>query len=205
MSVNETVGASGSTDGVRSTQGNTDIWRIRIEVRDIEETRRFYVHELGCSESHSQDGSVVFGLAGKQIHCRPSSRLGKNQRVTQHYSLINGTYRLAPHVCVELALKEWESLAGGLRRRRFADATQYMERPVGGIGYAVLTVIDPSGHLIEFRSACHARDEQKRKNRGVALWAIGCVGLASLCWWMWQAESSRPLREDASIPSRLFQ
>lgn len=57
---------------------------IPLEIRDIDEARRFYQDVLGCVEHNDGDQRLDFNLHGHRIICRLNPKLGKQGRVVSH-------------------------------------------------------------------------------------------------------------------------
>ena len=128
-------------------------FHIAVQVRDIEEARRFYKSVLGCSEGRSSHEWVDFNLYGHQFVCHLNPSLGPNGRIGAHYNPVDGHGVPVPHCGVVLQMKDWTELAERLRRA----GTQFVVEPYirfkGEPGeQATLFFLDPSGNALEFKA-----------------------------------------------------
>ncbi|TLZ02793.1 MAG: glyoxalase, partial [Gammaproteobacteria bacterium] len=59
-------------------------FHVAVQVRDLEEARRFYTGVLGCSEGRSAADWVDFNMFGHQFVCHLNRQLGPRGRVDAH-------------------------------------------------------------------------------------------------------------------------
>jgi len=117
-------------------------------VRDLEETRWFYVRVLGCREGRSAATWIDFELYGNQLSCHlgtptPSAGVGH----------VDGIDVPMPHFGAIVSLPEYEALAARLA----AAGVQFIVTP--RIRYAgepgeqgTFFFLDPSGNALEFKA-----------------------------------------------------
>jgi extradiol dioxygenase family protein len=124
-----------------------------VQVRDIEEARRFYKDDLGCSEGRSSAQWVDFNLFGHQFVCHLNPKLGSNGRIASHYNPVDGHGVPVPHCGVVLEMKDWSALAERFRQRRVKFVIEPVIRFKGEPGeQATMFLLDPSGNALEFKS-----------------------------------------------------
>ena len=123
------------------------IFHLAFNVRDLDETRRFYGDLLGCKEGRSTDTWVDFDFFGHQI----SLHLGEpfaheaTGKVGDHMVPM-------PHFGVLLQMGEWRMLADRLE----AAGTEFVIAPTlrfeGEPGeQATMFLLDPFGNPIEIK------------------------------------------------------
>src|SRR6202050_73678 len=92
-------------------------FHVALQVRDIEEARRFYGGVLGLSEGRSALDWVDFDMFGHQFVCHLSRRLGPDGRLDAHFNAVDGHGVPVPHCGVVLESQEWTALAQRLRQQ----------------------------------------------------------------------------------------
>lgn len=124
-------------------------FHLAFPVRDLEETRAFYVGVLGCTPGRSSETWTDFSLFGHQMsaHLRPEAAPGIET------GTVDGTAVPIPHFGVVLAMEDWRTLA---RRLEAVDGIDWILRPqvrfAGQPGeQATLFIRDPSGNALEFK------------------------------------------------------
>jgi len=128
-------------------------FHIAVQVRDLEEARRFYKDTLGCTEGRSSDKWVDFNLFGHQfvVHLNPS--LGGNGKVNQHHNHVDGQGVPVPHCGVVLEMDTFEQLAERIRRAGVKFEIEPYIRFKGQPGeQATMFLLDPSGNALEFKA-----------------------------------------------------
>src|SRR5258708_4702535 len=85
------TGGAGDASAIlapRARSGNTrersvvlTPFHVAVQVRDIEEARRFYTEVVGCAEGRSATGWADFNMFGHQFVCHVNPELGVNGRV----------------------------------------------------------------------------------------------------------------------------
>ena len=128
-------------------------FHIAVQVRDIEEARRFYKGLLGCTEGRSSREWVDFNLFGHQFVCHLNPALGPEGRISSHYNPVDGHGVPLPHCGVVLEMKDWSALAERLRARQVEFVIEPYVRFQGQPGeQATMFFLDPSGNALEFKS-----------------------------------------------------
>jgi extradiol dioxygenase family protein len=128
-------------------------FHLAIQVRDLNEARRFYGELLGCSEGRSAEHWVDFNLYGHQLVCHLNPALGKNGHVESHYNGVDGHGVPVPHFGVVLDMDDWQALADRMRRANIHFVIEPYLRFAGQPGeQATMFFMDPSGNALEFKA-----------------------------------------------------
>jgi uncharacterized protein len=128
-------------------------FHIAVQVRDIDEARRFYGGVLGCPEGRSATDWVDFNLFGHQFVCHLNPSLGSQGRIAAHYNPVDGHGVPVPHCGVVLEMKDWSALAERLRQHDVEFVIEPHVRFKGQPGeQATLFLLDPSGNALEFKA-----------------------------------------------------
>jgi uncharacterized protein len=128
-------------------------FHIAVQVRDIEEARRFYRGLLGCTEGRSSREWVDFNLFGHQFVCHLNPSLGPDGRISSHYNPVDGHGVPVPHFGVVLEMGVWETLAARLQEHGVKFVIEPYIRFKGEPGeQATLFFLDPSGNALEFKA-----------------------------------------------------
>jgi extradiol dioxygenase family protein len=131
-------------------------FHIAVQVRDIEEARRFYTTLLGCSEGRSSADWVDFNLFGHQFVCHLNRALGPQRTIAAHYNAVDGHGVPVPHCGVVLEMDAWQSLADRLKQHGVPFVIEPYIRFKGEPGeQATLFLLDPSGNALEFKAFKH--------------------------------------------------
>ena len=117
-------------------------------VRDLAETRRFYVDVLGCSEGRSASTWMDFELFGNQLSCH----LGE-PAPTQRVGEVDNIRVPLPHFGVIVTFDEYEQLAARLVRANVDFIVTPRIRYAGQPGeQGTFFLLDPSGNAIEIKA-----------------------------------------------------
>jgi extradiol dioxygenase family protein len=128
-------------------------FHVAVQVRDIDEARRFYTQVLGCSEGRSAADWVDFDLYGHQFVCHLNPQLGRHGRISSHFNPVDGHGVPVPHCGVLLGREDWTLLAARLRAHELEWVIEPCIRFQGAPGeQATLFILDPSGNALEFKS-----------------------------------------------------
>ena len=172
-----TAGYSGIPNAIDLTSPE-----VTVPVRDLAEARHFYQEVLGCLEGHGDTERIHFTLFGNPIVCRLSSPW-----VRLHHAAESDTAqpRKAAPFSVILDRKEWHTLARRLRRHR-ADFTIAPRICFSGTQFeeASLSLLDPSGNALEFRSSHNVNRQRPRADRKNVL-AMLSFAIAAVLVWCW--------------------
>ncbi|MGC3873596.1 VOC family protein [Halomonas sp. GXIMD04776] len=127
-------------------------FHLAVQVRDIEEARRFYGDLLGCAEGRSSDSWVDFNLYGHQFVCHLNPELGGVQD-TLHLNAVDGHGVPVPHFGVVLDMPAWEALVDRLTQAGVRFEIEPYIRFRGEPGeQATMFFFDPSGNALEFKA-----------------------------------------------------
>ena len=123
------------------------LFHLAINVRDLDEARRFYGGVLGCTEGRSTDTWVDYDFFGHQL----SLHLGPLLQ-TQRTGRVGDQLVPMPHFGLVLALDDWQPLAQRLQ----ADGTEFVLKPQvrfeGQPGEQwTMFFEDPSGNPLEVK------------------------------------------------------
>ena len=128
-------------------------FHVAIQVRDIEEARRFYGGVLGLGEGRSAVDWVDFDMFGHQFVCHLNPRLGRDGRLDAHFNAVDGHGVPVPHCGVVLEPAQWTALAQRLRQQEVEWVIEPCTRFAGTPGeQSTLFIRDPSGNALEFKS-----------------------------------------------------
>lgn len=125
-------------------------FHFAFPVRDIEETRSFYVDRLGCKVGREAASWIDFELFGHQISAHLRPELAEQIAFTNP---VDGDAVPIPHFGVVLAWTEWHALADRLREAGTEFRIEPRIRFAGEVGeQATMFFLDPSGNALEFKS-----------------------------------------------------
>ena len=123
------------------------LFHLAINVRDLDESRRFYGGVLGCAEGRSTDSWVDFDFFGHQLSLHLGPLLA-----TQHTGHVGDQLVPMPHFGLVLALDDWRALV----QRLEAAGTEFVMKPQlrfegqPGEQWAMF-FLDPSGNPLEVK------------------------------------------------------
>jgi extradiol dioxygenase family protein len=149
------VGKYRHTDTMESPLMNQPLtpFHIAVQVRDIEEARRFYTGVLGCTEGRSADRWVDFNLYGHQFVCHLNPQLGPAGKLSSHYNPVDGQGVPVPHCGVVLRPPQWTDLAARVQRHGIHFIVEPYTRFKGQTGeQSTMFFLDPSGNALEFKA-----------------------------------------------------
>ena len=128
-------------------------FHVAVQVRNIEEARRFYGGILGCTEGRSAPEWVDFNLYGHQFVCHLNPALGPQGRLSSHFNPVDGHGVPVPHCGVVLEMQEWDALAARLKAHGVRFVIEPYVRFKGAPGeQATMFLLDPSGNALEFKA-----------------------------------------------------
>lgn len=117
-------------------------------VRDLEETRRFYVEVLGCQEGRSAPTWIDFEFFGNQLSCH----LG-TPAPTQQVGKVDGIVVPMPHFGAIVSFEEYDALVERLTRAQIEFIVTPRIRYAGELGeQGTFFFLDPSGNALEFKA-----------------------------------------------------
>lgn len=128
-------------------------FHIAVQVRDIEEARRFYADVLGCLEGRSAAHWVDFNLYGHQFVCHLNPALGPDGRLANHFNPVDGQGVPVPHCGVVLRPAQWAELAERARGHGVTFLIEPYTRFKGQAGeQSTMFFLDPTGNALEFKA-----------------------------------------------------
>ncbi len=128
-------------------------FHVAVQVRDINEARRFYSEVLGCREGRSSDSWVDFDLFGHQFVCHLNPAIGIDGSIDSHVNPVDGHGVPVPHYGVVLGMDDWSALADKLRGMKIEFVIEPYIRFKGEPGeQATMFFKDPSGNALEFKA-----------------------------------------------------
>lgn len=128
-------------------------FHLAIPVRNIEESRNFYINTLGCKPGRSSEHWIDLDLYGHQLVCHLDESLGDTGKVRLINNDVDDHGVPVPHFGVVLDMQLWQALADKLK----SAGTEFILEPYirfkGMAGeQATLFFLDPSGNALEFKA-----------------------------------------------------
>lgn len=126
-----------------------NLFHLAFPVKDLEESRKFYVETLGCEEGRSSDRWIDFNLFGHQIvaHLAPEAA---GVRTTND---VDADHVPVPHFGIVLPPDEFKKLAERLKAKGVKFIIEPKTRFKGETGeQSTMFFLDPSGNALEFKS-----------------------------------------------------
>ena len=123
-------------------------------VRDLDETRRFYVDVIGCREGRSAPTWIDFDMFGNQLSCHrgtptPTADVGR----------VDGIVVPMPHFGAIVTFPEYEALAARVAAAGIAFIVSPRIRYAGEVGeQGTCFFLDPSRNAIEIKA--FTRDDE---------------------------------------------
>jgi uncharacterized protein len=128
-------------------------FHIAVQVRDIDEARRFYKDVLGCAEGRSDAHWVDFNLYGHQFVCHLNPHLGRDGKLASHFNPVDGQGVPVPHCGVVLRPQQWSELAQRLKLHGMKFVVETYTRFKGQVGeQSTMFFLDPTGNALEFKA-----------------------------------------------------
>lgn len=128
-------------------------FHIAVQVRDVDEARRFYSGVVGCAEGRSAGSWVDFNLFGHQFVCHLNLDLGPKGKVESYFNPVDGHSVPVPHYGVVLTMPQWRELAARLKAQQIEFVIEPYVRFVGQPGeQATMFLLDPTGNALEFKA-----------------------------------------------------
>ena len=117
-------------------------------VRDLEDTRRFYVGVLGCREGRSAATWIDFDMFGHQLSCHFGT-----PAPTQLVGRVDDVIVPMPHFGAIVTMAEYEALVARVTAAGVAFVVTPRIRYAGDVGeQGTCFFLDPSGNAIEIKA-----------------------------------------------------
>lgn len=124
-------------------------FHLAFPIKDIEETRAFFVDLLGCEEGRSAERWIDFNFYGNQI----SAHLVDGDMPHGPTNHVDGKEVPVKHFGAILDMPTWEALAEKLKNHGIEFIIEPYVRFKGEVGeQATMFFLDPSGNAIEFKA-----------------------------------------------------
>ena len=124
-------------------------FHLAFLVTSLEDTRRFYVDVIGCSEGRSAPLWIDFDLHGHQL----SAHLQDEPLTAARRTKVDGDGVPIPHFGLILKPKQWRTLRDRLVQMEVEFVLEPRIRFEGQPGeQATMFLSDPSGNYLEFKS-----------------------------------------------------
>lgn len=124
-------------------------FHLAFPVKDLEETRRFYVDLVGCKVGREAEKWIDFDFHGHQI----SAHVKPEECDVASTNDVDGDNVPVRHFGAVLPWKDWEALADRFRRAGIAFLIGPRVRFQGEPGeQGTFFVRDPSGNGLEFKT-----------------------------------------------------
>lgn len=124
-------------------------FHLAFPVRDLDQTRRFYVDLIGCREGRSAEKWIDFDFLGHQI----SAHLRPDECAAARTNKVDGDQVPVRHFGAVLDWDDWKALADRLKTAKVDFIIEPHIRFAGEVGeQATMFLADPSGNALEFKS-----------------------------------------------------
>lgn len=128
-------------------------FHLAIPVRNIEESKGFYINTLGCEPGRSSEHWVDLNLFGHQLVCHLDKSLGHDGQVQLINNDVDDHGVPVPHFGVILDMGRWQALADQLKAAGIQFIIDPYIRFKGLAGeQATMFFLDPSGNALEFKA-----------------------------------------------------
>ena len=123
-------------------------FHLAFPVKNLEETRDWYIRVLGCSIGRESSEWIDFNLFGHQIVAHLSSNLNLFA-----FNQVDGEKIPVRHFGVILKIPEWNEL----KEKLISSRVKFIIKPIirfrGELGeQRTMFIEDPSGNALEFKS-----------------------------------------------------
>jgi len=127
----------------------SNTFHYAFKVKDLESTRHFYIHILGCEEGRSTESWVDFSLYGNQL----SAHIGIIDKELDYCGTVDGVSVPIPHFGCLLTSLQFSELSEKLEEARIKFIVKPQVRYKGKSGQQqTMFVLDYSGNPLEFKS-----------------------------------------------------
>ena len=123
-------------------------FHLAIPVNDLDSSKNFYHHLLGCKVGRSSDEWIDFNFFGHQLVCHLS-----DAEPMQINNSVDGDNIPVPHFGVILDFQEFDALVERLRKNNQEFIVEPRTRFKGEAGeQRTMFICDPSNNAIEFKA-----------------------------------------------------
>ncbi len=130
-------------------------FHLAIPVKELEETKSFYVDILGCSKGRTSEVWQDLDFFGHQLVLH----INKNFQTHQPSNEVDGKHVPIPHFGVVLEWDIFNELAASLKEKHIEFVIEPYIRFEGQIGeQATMFFYDPSGNALEFKAFKNPQD-----------------------------------------------
>lgn len=120
-----------------------------FKVKDIADTKRFYIHILGCEEGRSTETWIDFNFFGHQL----SAHISDNIPVPDYCGKVDGISVPIPHFGCLLSREQFNEVQQKLESNEIDFLIKPQKRYPGQAGeQLIMFVFDFSGNPIEFKA-----------------------------------------------------
>lgn len=124
-------------------------FHLAFPVKNLQETRDFYEHLLGCKIGRSAERWVDFDFFGHQL----SAHLTDHAIQEPPANPVDGKQVPIKHFGAILTMEQWETLAAKLKANNIEFIIEPYIRFKGEPGeQATMFFLDPSGNALEFKA-----------------------------------------------------
>ena len=129
-------------------------FHLAFLVRDLTETRDFYLNILGCREGRSSDRWIDFDLLGHQIVAHQiDDETATTADADAGANAVDGHEVPVPHFGVVMDWQRWHEFAERLKGLGVSFVIEPHVRFAGEVGeQATMFFRDPSGNALEFKA-----------------------------------------------------
>lgn len=129
-------------------------FHLAFPVRDLTETRDFYLNILGCREGRSSDRWIDFDLFGHQIVAHQiDDEAAATADADTGVNAVDGHEVPVPHFGVVMDWQQWHEFAERLKGQGVSFVIEPHVRFPGEVGeQATMFFRDPSGNALEFKA-----------------------------------------------------
>ncbi len=125
-----------------------NLFHLAFPVKDLEESRKFYVEILGCQEGRSSAEWIDFDLFGHQI----VAHLAPDAVGVRHRNEVDADHVPIPHFGIVLEMENFKAFAQRLQIKGVEFIIEPKIRFAGETGeQATMFFLDPSGNALEFK------------------------------------------------------
>ena len=124
-------------------------FHLAFKVRNIAETKRFYIDILGCKEGRSTDTWIDFNFFGHQL----SAHISTGFPPLDYCGQVDGVRVPIPHFGCLLSIEQFQLVQNKLEKEKIEFIVKPQKRYAGKPGEQLtMFVFDFSGNPIEFKA-----------------------------------------------------